>query len=482
MNADPLAIGVFFVTLFLTFLVAIYARTKSDHGSSEEDLAGRSLNKWLIGLSAGATGNSGFIVTGAVGLGYVGGVQWLLLPLGWLIGDLLYWAIFPKKINVLARESGAITLPDLLTNDLPGKTASALAIVVSLILVTLLLGYTAAQWLAGQKFLSGMFELNAVGALVAFGSVIVFYTAIGGFRGSIYVDTFQAIVRIIGTILAVWLVWDFATGMGAEFHNNISAAGPDFLNLFAGGGVFLGVAFALGFAGASIGFGLGQPQIISRYMAGATPEETAAARWIYIGFLQFTWLSMTVFGIILRGVQPEIADPEEGLSLFFSNNAGAIITGIIFADVFATIAATANSILVTTSQIVRRNLIRVQATGAAFTSITTLTLGLVTIGLSFVLPGNVFSIAISAVSQIGAGIGAAMLIKLLNIRHSAASLLIAIMLGTGSAVAWSAFGLSSHFNETLPGMLVTLVTNFLVVGFTWGRTTATADLVEDPKN
>jgi sodium/proline symporter len=115
MNAQPVAIAVFFATLMLTFGTAIYARIKSEPGSSEEDLAGRSLNKWLVGLSAGTTGNSGFIVTGAVGLGYAGGARWLLLPLGWLLGDLIYWSLFPDRVNRLAREAKATTLPELLT-------------------------------------------------------------------------------------------------------------------------------------------------------------------------------------------------------------------------------------------------------------------------------------------------------------------------------------------------------------------------------
>ncbi len=61
---------------------------------------------------------------------------------------------------------------------------------------------------------------------------------------------------------------------------------------------------------------------------------------------------MTVFGMALRGVMPAIADPETGLSLFHRSNTGPLITGIIAADVFATIAATSNSLLVALAQTV----------------------------------------------------------------------------------------------------------------------------------
>ena len=93
-----LAAFVFFLTLAATFGTAILGRLRAGRADSDEDLAGRRLNRWFIGLSAGAAGNSGFIVTGAVGLGYAGGVHWLLMPFGWMLGDLIFWRLFPAAL------------------------------------------------------------------------------------------------------------------------------------------------------------------------------------------------------------------------------------------------------------------------------------------------------------------------------------------------------------------------------------------------
>src|SRR6185369_8397500 len=134
----------------------------------------------------------------------------------------------------------------------------------------------------------------------------------------------------------------------------------------------------------------------------------------YIFFLQFTWLAMTAFGMILRGVMPGIADPEAGLSLFFRQNITPVVTGIIFADVFATIASTSNGILVVMAQTFVRNILPIGKKSAASEKIkitaVTFALGLVTIGLSMLLPGNVFSIAIDSVSEIAAGLAGAVMI------------------------------------------------------------------------
>lgn len=470
------ATAVFFTTLAITYIAAIYARVRSKPGAADEDLAGRGLNRWLVGLSAGTTGNSGFIVTGAVGLGYAGGVQWLLLPLSWLIGDLIFWALFPDRLNRLAREAGATTLSELLTFDLKGRSAKLASVAVALLLVVFLSTYTSAQWLAGKKFLSGVFDLSETTALVAFGLTIVFYSSLGGFRGSIYTDSVQAVIRIVGTAIALGAVAWFAFSNQSAFGANISAAGPDFLLLFPSGTWITALGFIGGYACAAVGFGLGQPQIVTRYMAGASPEETKQAQWIYIGFLQGTWLAMTAFGILLRGVMPGIDDPETGLSHFFQENMGAIVTGIIFADVFATIASTSNGILVAISQTLRRDLLggllgENRHSLIVMTAFTFL-IGLGTIALSFVLPGNVFSIAIDAVSKIGAGLAGPVMIKVFRWKHSGPSLLAAILSGIGAAFLWKHLGYATTFNEAGVGIAVSLAVNWIVALFAPRRATS----------
>lgn len=458
---DLVAVSVFTATLALTFGVAIYSRMVASGAHGEEELANRNLNKWLVGLSAATTGNSGFIVTGAVGIGYTGGAQWLLLPIGWLIGDLIFWSIFPARINALGRRAKAVTVSELLTFDLHGSCAWILSTTVAIVLVGLLALYTAAQWLSGEKFLSSIMPISDLAALSAFGATIVLYSAIGGFRGSVYVDTLQAVIRVAGTVIAVWSVVAVAM-VSPGFSSNIAAAGPGFLNPFVNGsGAVAGMLIGYGFA--AIGFGLGQPQIVSRYMSGASPEETKAARWIYISFLQLTWLAMTGFGIILRGIEPNLADPEKGLSLFFQSNLSAVATGIIFADVFATIASTSNGLLVAMSQALRRDVlarwIGARASSPGVSTAVTLVLGLGTILLSFWLPGTVFSIAITAVSLIGASLAGAVMIKLFAWPHSAGSLLASVIGGFFAGTAWHAAGFTATLNEAPVGIAVSLLIN-----------------------
>ena len=68
---------------FLAALVAVlFAGWWASRGAKSEDdyyLAGRSYGPVVIGVSAGAAGNSGFLMIGSVGLGYAAGPSGLAL-------------------------------------------------------------------------------------------------------------------------------------------------------------------------------------------------------------------------------------------------------------------------------------------------------------------------------------------------------------------------------------------------------------------
>src|SRR5258708_6133139 len=109
----------------LGFVVALLGRRDSKRVTSAA-LAEHRLNRWLVGLSAGATANSGFVVTGAVALGYTFGAQWLLLPLSWLLGDLLFWLVFPNRINATGRAVNATTMTDVIVHGMKPRQRSGL--------------------------------------------------------------------------------------------------------------------------------------------------------------------------------------------------------------------------------------------------------------------------------------------------------------------------------------------------------------------
>lgn len=464
---DTGAVIVFGLVLIATFVVA----WKGHHDTVDEaeiHLSKQRLNRWFIGLSAGATANSGFVVTGAVGLGYAYGIHWILLPLGWFLGDLIFWKYFPHRINSFGADANATTLADLITYNLSVGRFHPLAITSTAIVVLCLGGYTMAQWVAGQKFLDGAFGISGHWTLVLFAALIVAYSSLGRFRGSVYADTLQAVTRLLGTLIALSTVCWFAVSDPAAFMTNIHAAGDEFLDPLGGGTVVSAIGIVVGYAAAALGFGLGQPQVTSRYLAASSPSETRAARWIYIGYVQFTWAMMTVFGVLLRGVMPDISDPEEGLTVFVAATLPPLLVGFIVADIFGAIASTANSLLVAMAQASRDVLGRQYGDRIPFWLIA-FVLGLVTMvaALSLEKQTTVFDLAITAVSLMGAGLAPAVAVKVLEWPHSAVSLTTAVFAGFIAAVAWKFAGFPGTVNEAAIGIPVGLLANFLL---NWSRT------------
>ncbi len=469
MNSSSFAVeAIFFATLLITFGAAVLGRKHSQ--SHKNGLAKESLNKWLIGLSAGATANSGFVVTGAVGLGYSFGPQWLFLPLSWFLGDLIFWKFCAAKLNSVGRISQATTLSELLKSGLTGRASKMASILTTLIIVICLGGYTSAQWLAGQKFVAGAFDLSTATSLALFSGLIVAYTSIGGFRGSVYADTVQAIIRLIGTALALIAIVIFAFEDQNQFMANWQAAGEGFSQWLPGNTLSSIAFFCIGYAFAAFGFSLGQPHLVSRYLAGKSPEETQAAQWIYIGFVQFTWISMTLFGVLLRGIMPDISDPEAGLSIFFYAHFGSIITGIIVADIFATIAATSNSLLIAMSQAVVHDLIssnfKVQESKKLKIGIVIVLGGLTMLGSILLSDGTtVFSLAIASVALMASGLAAPVLIKVFDQPRNGLSLLASVFFGLAAALTWRWLDLEQMLNEAAIGITFGYIANWVVIRF-----------------
>ena len=461
MNYEPIALTTFLFCLAFTAALAIRGGVQARR-AAEGDLAGKSLNRWLVGLSAGATANSGFVVAAAVGLGYSYGAQWLLLPLAWLLGDLVFWRFFPRRLNAYGRETGATTLTDLIVAGLPrGRLTLAVSLSSATVIVLGMTTYTAGQWAAGEKFLGTAFGLSSIEALVLFGGFIILYSAVGGFRGSIYADAFQALLRILGTI-AVFGTASFIAVTGT--YGSSGDLPENFYSLF--GSMHFGgaVAFIIGWAAAALSFGLGQPQVVTRYLAGQSPEETQKARWIYMGYLQLTWITMTAFGMVFRQIEPGL-DPEAAeasLGIFSSNYLLPVLTGLILADIFSAIASTANSLLIAAAQSLKHDIFSRFRTKFPL-SLITITLGAVTLLITWAVEApSVFSLITAAVSIVGSGLASPIMIKVLGWRHTSASILAAMVGGVAAASLWRATGLGATLNEVAIGLTVGVCVNFAI--------------------
>ncbi len=202
---------------------------------SEYFLGSRSLGVWAFALTFAATSSSGGSFIGFPSLVYTHG--WIVgLWIGsYMIVPIVSMGLLAKRINQVARKSGAITVPDILRDrfESPAFGGIATGLIVffmvfnliaqfkggSVILQTLLqdvplfrdASHSLADMLHGVPILGGSEDKPGyLLCLLVFTVAVVVYTTYGGFRAVVWTDVMQGLVMVGGVMLmlplALWAV------------------------------------------------------------------------------------------------------------------------------------------------------------------------------------------------------------------------------------------------------------------------------------
>jgi sodium/proline symporter len=444
--------SVIIFSLVMTASAVILAARRQKQGERVEAVAGRSLGPVVLALGAGATANSGFVLTGAIGLGYTGGLMWCLLPLGWLIGDIIFWIFLAGRVYELSRDKDAVTLPELIGKGVYGRGANVLVRTVTVTVVILMTIYIASQWLSAGKMGGLILGVNSDTASIVFAGAVILYTAVAGVRGAAYTDFVQALfmLALVASIGVVCL-----SVLRGPVAPNVEGLEPGFLTLTGTLSPFAAVLFAGGFAVAAIGFNLGQPQMVSRWMSAKSVDAVEGARWLYIAFVQATWLSYTVLGTFIRVLTP-VSDPEQALVIFVQDYGFPGMMGLLVAGAISTIASTASATIAASVEMIRNDLGSIKPDSKYYFRrwVISIVVGLLTLSSLAYAEKTVFNLAITAVSFLGASLAAPVLFITFGARVSSVATLVAVLSGLGGGIAWRALGLSAAVNEAAPGMAV----------------------------
>ncbi|NER46485.1 MAG: sodium/proline symporter [Symploca sp. SIO1A3] len=456
-----------FVIVFLW--IGALAAKRSSNTETDYLLGNRSFGKFFIGLSAGATGNSGWIMVGAVGAAYSTGISSLLIVLPSFLGELAFWTFFPDKVNQLSVEQNSQTVPELLgatTKNPQGKRL--ITLIVALITLVFIGAYTSGQFAAAAKTLDVFFGVDPkIGACIAAGSILV-YCVTGGIRASIWTDVVQAFVVMFVAfgMLAVAII---AGGGVSEIISKLNDIDPNFLNLTAGLSPWELLALMVGFFCFGFGFDISQPQVLVRLLAGRSPEETKQAKWIYLGYVYSTWTAMVLFGIICRVLIADLNDPEQALPFYAMQNFPPVLVGVVLAGVFSVIASTADSQLLVCSSALARDISPAfhlkmsRKYGIKYEQVATLLVGIVAVIVTVNISASVFSVILAAAGAVAGSIGPAMLIVLVKRRTHYLPLSGTMLAGLTTTIVWQALGYSQILYEIFPGFVVGLLVHEILM-------------------
>lgn len=447
-------IASFVICLIIFVVIGVLSTIKNKHTSDDYLLAGQSVKPWLVGLSAVATNNSGYMFMGMIGYTYLYGLSSIWLMFGWVLGDFVASLIVHKKLRIAAKSKGVLSFAGVISKwgDFDYKKLRAY---LGFITVIFLGVYAAAQLNAGSKALHVLFGWDyAVGAIIG-AAIVLLYCFAGGIRASIWTDAAQSFVMIFAMGLLCIVAVGETGGLGI-FIEKTAAISKDYTSLFPQNlpiKSFLGpLLFVLGWF--FTGFGVaGQPHIMVRFMAMDNPDNMNKVRGYYYGFYLVFFVLTILVGIAARILLPDINnfDAELAMPTLANSLLPEVLVGLILAGLFAATMSTADSQILSCTAAMTRDFSN-KNPSYILTKLATVFITAVALIIALYGSKSVFSLVIVAWSALACTFTPLFLIFIFGGRPSENLSITVAVCGIVVMLIWQQLGLDIYIAESAAGI------------------------------
>lgn len=451
--------------LYMVLIAAVAAWTWGKNQSTEDFiLGGRKLGGWVIALSERTAAESSWLILGLSGALYAVGLVELWTVLGCVTGIVVYWYVVARRLRVRSEELGAITLPEYFFKIAGGWGAHTR--VVSMLIITFFFSfYVAAQFLGAGKTLEQTFGIDPTWGMPVAALVVVAYTMMGGFTAVCYTDVVQAALMVFTLVVMPIIGLWFISSHGWSVWEAMQATG-DTASL-TGGKTGWGAAAAV-IGGMSWGLGyLGQPHLVTKFMAIKSPDDVATGRRVAIVWTLLAYGGAALVGVVgitlvyhaglgdgaLAGLDASSVavadggDKEKILPALATFLFPAWVAGILISGAVAAMMSTADSqLLITTSTVVEdlwvKTLGRPLSSRAAVHANRAITVlvGVVAFLLAvwtvYTEHNIIYEVVSLAWAGLGSSFGPALLLSLWWRKLSGAGVLASMVTGAGTVIGW----------------------------------------------
>jgi sodium/pantothenate symporter len=319
-------------------------------------LGNRGLGSWSMALTA--TVMSGGTFMGFPSLVYQYGWVVALWIASYMVVPLCTFAVLGKRMGRISRQTGAITLPDLLRERF---SSPALGYTASLVIIFILAFSLIAQFKAGavimQLVLPSVPGIPRAGdvfgqspafmaGLVIFTLVVVAYTVYGGFLAAVWTDVFQSVLMAIGVLILFPLALNAAGGLENATRVGVEAAGPGYALAPGAGRDFLPLGLAFSFFCMWSIAGMGQPATLVRLMAFRDTRTLRHATLLLAVYNTLIYIPIILIFVCGRAVLGHLDKPDEAMPRMALTVANPWIAGLILAAPFGAVMATISGYLV----------------------------------------------------------------------------------------------------------------------------------------
>jgi sodium/proline symporter len=461
------------VTVLIVYLgilaaLAVWSRRET-HTLSGFYLAGKKLPFWVVAFSTNATGESGWLLLGLSGMGYLVGVQAYWIVVGEIIGIAASWWLISRRLKALGDETDSITVPDVLVAKFADKW-HLIRLVAVLIIVVMVTTYVTAQMVATGKAFSSFLGMNYQTGVIVGSIFIIGYTFVGGYKAVSYTDVVQGVLMLLG-LIAVPAAAIIASGGWGEVVFSLEQQDPALLDMFAisNGPVLIGIASLM-----AVGLPfLGVPQLLIRYMSARDDAELKKARIMSVVVLLIFLVGAVTLGVAGRALYPGLDDPETIFPVISNNLFPPIISGMLLVVVLSAIMSTVDSLLLLASSAVVRDTYQ-QIMGsnesdarlANFGKVFTVVIGVIAVVLGVQEPRVIYDFVLASWSGLGSAFGPVIIGILYYKRITWLGVLCGMAGGFIASVVWLIYFKADYYGlyEAIPGFIAGMVLTF---GVSW---------------
>ncbi|MCL1139214.1 sodium/proline symporter PutP [Shewanella pneumatophori] len=426
-------------------------------------LGGRGMGPGVTALSVGASDMSGWLLLGLPGAVYLGGLGEAWIGFGLVFGAWLNWLFVAQRLRVYTEfTDNALTLPDFFEKRFEDNKG-ILKLVSAVTILVFFTFYASSGMVGGAILFEKVFGLDYTLALIIGSTIIVAYTFVGGFFAVSWTDFFQGCLMLVALLIVpVAIMSQPETQAGLE---NID---PKMLAFISEDTTVLGIVSLLAWG---LGY-FGQPHILSRFMAIATPKDIPVSRRIAM-----SWMLLALIGALATGIAGSLyfaAEPLTNPETVFIHLAHAAfnpwIGGLLIAAILSAIMSTIDSQLLVCSSVITEDFykkwLRPQAQSNELMLVGRI--GVLAIAvIAGIVALNPESSVLGLVSYAWAGFGAAfgpvVLLALFWRDYSRNGAIATIVVGALTVVIWKQLdGGIFDIYEILPGFILASLAGVIV--------------------
>lgn len=466
---------------FLAFFIFVGLLSVTKRQKSAEDylLASRSICPSFVGLSAAASTASGFGFTGIIAFGYTMGLAGAWFIFGIIFGSLIAFSVTSRRFRAYSQEHNTVSYTEFLACE-KGKSCTRLRFILGLVSIVAVTLYATAQLAAGSKALHVLFEWDYNAGAILGAIIVLVYCWAGGIRASIWTDVVQIIVMYAAMTILMFAALSKIGGLSG-LYAALAAIDPQLVNIVPHNNPFGPFLFILGCLSVGVSF-IGFPHVMVRFMTLKTESDARKAVWWFEGSYGAFYITAYIVALCTRVLLPEAADfdkelalPEMALDLLPS-----VLVGVILAGIFAGTISTADSLVLSSTASLSRDIFHKYRDSYNFMKISTLVFTAAALGIALYGSKNVFDLVLFVIAIMGAGFAPLLFIRIMRWPLSERLAISIVVLGLAAAIYWRLAGYHIYVFDSLPGMVIAMGAYGIAQLFTGLKTRKLAKPANNP--